>query len=392
MIRMSGLVIAVMAVGAGLAMAADWPNWNGPDLNNISRETFSTSWPAGGPKILWKAEVGLGFASMTVVGEKVYTTGNANKTKDILYCLDAQTGKEVWTYSYDEPLMAKYYEGGTSATPTVHQGKVYWMSKGGKMFCVRADSGELVWQAKAPCDPPTWGFAGSALIHGDKAIFNVGEWGLALNKDTGKVVWESPKTASGYATAVPYGKDGNAMLAVFGAKQCYGVEAQTGRKVWAIGWETSYDVNASDPIINGDYVFITSGYDRGCGLFTIEGNRGVRVWENKEMRSQISGPVLIGDYVYGIDENQLRCVKLMTGETTWTEKSIGKGSLTASDGKLIVLSEKGKLVIAPADPQAFKPVAEAQVLTGKCWTRPVLANGRIYCRNAAGNLVCLNVK
>jgi outer membrane protein assembly factor BamB len=118
----------------------------------------------------------------------------------------------------------------------------------------------------------------------------------------------------------------------------------------------------------------------------------VNVWENKAMRSQISGPIMIGDFVYGIDENQLRCVEFKTGKETWTDKSIGKGSLTASDGKLIVLSEKGKLLVAPVDPQAFKPIVEAQVQSGKCWTRPVLANGRIFLRNTAGSVICLDVK
>jgi outer membrane protein assembly factor BamB len=389
---MSTLAVLAMVLGAGVAVAADWPCWNGPDQNNISKEAFSTTWPAEGPKSLWKAEVGIGFSSFAVAGGKAYTLGNLEKKKDVLYCFDAETGKEAWNYGYDEPLTAKYYEGGPSATPTVHEAKVYWISKSGKIFCLKADTGAVIWQSKAPCDPPTWGFAGSALIHGSMVIFNVGGWGLALNKDDGKPVWESDKSASGYATPVPFVKDGKPLLAIFGSKACYGVEAATGKKVWSFEWVTNYDVNASDPIVVGDQVFVSSGYDRGCGLFRIEGDKGVNVWENKAMRSQISGPIMIGDFVYGIDENQLRCVEFKTGKETWTDKSIGKGSLTASDGKLIVLSEKGKLLVAPVDPQAFKPIVEAQVQSGKCWTRPVLANGRIFLRNTAGSVICLDVK
>ncbi len=386
------VAILMAMVSTSLTRAADWPCWNGPDQNNISKESFSTHWPAEGPKILWKAEVGIGFSSFAVSTGKAYTLGNIEKKKDVLYCFDAESGKEIWTYGYDEPLTAKYYEGGPSATPTVHEGKVYWISKSGKIFCLNADSGQMVWQTKAPCDPPTWGFAGSALIYGPMAIFNVGGWGLALNKEDGKPVWESEKSPSGYATPILFTQNGKSMLAIFGYKACYGVEASTGSKVWSFGWETSYDVNASDPLIVGDLVFVTSGYDHGCGLFRIEGDKGIKIWENKAMRSQISGPVMIGDFVYGIDENQLRCVEFKTGKETWTEKSIGKGSLTAADGKLIVLSEKGRLVVAPADPQAFKPIVEAQILSGKCWTRPVLANGRIYLRNTPGAIVCLDVK
>jgi outer membrane protein assembly factor BamB len=162
--------------------------------------------------------------------------------------------------------------------------------------------------------------------------------------------------------------------------------------LWRFPWKTQYDVNAADPIvIGGDRFFITSGYGHGCALIQVSGGEPTLVWENKNMSSQMSGGVLWQGHVYGIDDKQLRCLSLDTGEVKWTEKSVGKGSLMLADGKLIVLGEKGELYCAETSPAGFKVISRAQVLGGKCWTTPVLSNGRIYCRNAKGDFVCLDV-
>ena len=109
------------------------------------------------------------------------------------------------------------------------------------------------------------------------------------------------------------------------------------------------------------------------------------------MRNHFNSCVLWQGHLYGVDEKELRCVVFDTGEVKWSEKSVGKGSLMMADGKLIVLSEKGELMVAEASPAAFKPISRAQVLGGKCWSTPVLANGKIYCRNAAGDVVGVDV-
>jgi len=138
-------------------------------------------------------------------------------------------------------------------------------------------------------------------------------------------------------------------------------------------------------------VFVSSGYNRGATLVKVEGNKTSTVWEDKNMRNHFNSCLLWKGHLYGIDEDQLRCLVFDTGEVKWTEKSVGKGSLLIADGKLIVLSDKGELMVADPSPEGFKPISRAQVLSGKCWTTPVLSNGRIYCRNAAGDVVCLDV-
>jgi outer membrane protein assembly factor BamB len=152
-------------------------------------------------------------------------------------------------------------------------------------------------------------------------------------------------------------------------------------------------VNAADPIIVAKQVFLTSGYKRGCGLIEVNGADVKKLWENKVMAMQINCPILRDGYVYGFDESVFKCLKLDDGKEQWQDKSLGKGSLMMSaEGRLIIMSEKGKLVIAKADPQKFNVVARAPILPKtKCWTSPVLANGRIYARNAAGDFVCVDV-
>jgi len=391
--------ISVLVIAAGFystARGADWPNWRGPNHNGISDETgWSTTWPKDGVKILWKATLGTGFCSIAVSGGRVWTMGNANDT-DTLYCLDANTGKEIWKQSYPCPLFNKNHEGGPSATPTVDGDSIYTFSKNGDALCFKADTGKIAWQKNLPKELgikyPTWYFAGSPFVFENLIILNAGTAGTALNKSDGKVVWQNGDGPPGYATAVPVTIGGEKCVVIFGSNELIALAAATGKVLWRVPWKTSYDVNAADPIIFGEMIFVSSGYNRGCGLFKIGADGATKVWENKNMRNHFNSCVLWNGSIYGFDESDLRCLDWKSGEAKWTQEGLGKGSLMLADGKLIILSEKGKLVIAPASPDGFKELCSAQILTGKCWTMPVLANGRIYARNNPdGQLVCVDV-
>ena len=378
--------------------AADWPNWRGPDHNGISTETgWLREWPAAGPKVLWKAPLGTGFSSFAVVDGRVFTMGNADDEESVI-CLDEKAGTELWRHTYPEPIAPKLYEGGPNATPTVDGSRVFTLSRSGKLFCLDAKSGTVNWSKdlveEFGIEVPKrnhWGLSGSPLVQGDLVIVNAGRAGMAFEKSSGKLVWETGKDAAAYATPVPMTLGDRKVILVFAAKELVALDPATGRQLWSYPWETNYDVNAADPIVDGSRIFISSGYNHGAALLDAAGGEPRLVWENKNMRSQLSGGVLWEGHVYGIDDKQLRCLDVETGESRWTEKSSGKGSVIIADGMLIVLSEKGELMIAKASPDGFNPTARAQVLGGKCWTVPVLANGRIYARNATGGMVCLDV-
>jgi outer membrane protein assembly factor BamB len=405
-IQRTGSQVAMAALIAwfGLvtgAEAADWPRWRGPDLNGISRETgWSARWPDAGPKQLWKAAVGIGFSSVSVSEGRVYTMGNRNDT-DTVFCFDAESGAVIWKHSYPSPLGDKYYEGGPSVTPTVDGAHLYSLGRQGDVFCFDKASGKILWSKNLATELsaklPEWGFGGSPLVRGEMVILNVGKAGAALNKKTGKLVWKTGPEASGYATPVPFDFNGKEALAVFGAKAVYAIDPGTGAELWSFPWTTSYDVNAADPIISGTFMFVSSGYQTGGGLIDFKDGTPKLVWSGQEMHNQFNTCVLIDGQLYGTSGQNgraadLRCVDFMTGQVRWKEPSIGLGSLMAADGKLSVLGEKGELVIAEANPREFKALSRAQILGGRCWTMPVLSNGRIYGRNARGELVCVDVR
>ena len=379
----------------------DWPQWRGPDLNGISTEKgWTTNWPREGPKQLWKASVGIGFSSMAVAQGRVLTLGNTD-SNDTVFCLDAETGREIWKHSYPCPLDPTYYEGGPGSTPTVDGGKVYTLSKRGQLFCFEATSGKVLWQKELMDElqvaKPRWGFAGSPLVQGNLITLNVGTAGTAVNKSTGKVVWSSGTNAAGYATPVPFRKEDERGTAIFSAKALVGVRTRDGKALWEYPWLTHWDINIANPIFIGDKIFLSS-FDRGCAMLQLSAGKPALLWENKNMANHFNSCVFVNGFLYGINGNSdqpdkdLRCLDLTKGDVKWKHEGFGLGSLMAADGKLIILSERGELVIAAASPDAFQPLARAQVLGGKCWTVPVLANGRIYCRNAQGTLICLDVR
>ena len=227
------------------ADANDWPHWRGPDANGISKETgWSAKWPAEGPKRLWTAKVGIGFASFAVSNGRVFTSGNTDNT-DTVFCFDANTGAELWKHSYAEKLDAKYYEGGPSATPTVDGDRVYTLSKRGLLHCLDAAKGTVIWSKdlvkELKVKLPTWGFAGSAFIQGDRLLLNVGRSGTMLDKNTGKVIWSSAREETGYSTPVTFNWRGELCATLAGKKDIVTLRVKDGKEVWRHPWKTKYD-------------------------------------------------------------------------------------------------------------------------------------------------------
>jgi len=397
-----------LALALGLAAvlplrADDWPNWRGPNHNGISAETgWLAKWPADGPPRLWKTSVGLGFSSVAVANGRAYTMGNQKET-DTVFCFDAATGKLVWKQSYPCPTGPLFYEGGTSATPTVDGNNVFTLSRRGDLFCFDADDGKIVWSKNIAkelgLDIPTWGFASSALIEGQLLLLNVGTRGTAFDKSSGKVVWTTGKVASGYSTPVPCAFGGKPALALMTVNGAVGVDVATGGKLWQFPWKADYDVNIADPIVTGDRVFVSSSYAKTDALLQIQDGNAKALWQNGNLQNQLNSCVLVDGFLYGVagiagptPSASLKCVDLQSGAVKWTFSDLGGGALMVADGKIIALSDKGELFTAAASLESFTPISRAQVLGGRCWTVPALANGRIYCRNARGDLICLDVK
>ena len=215
---------------------------------------------------------------------------------------------------------------------------------------------------------------------------------MALDKDTGAIAWKNGNDPVGYSTPTLFTFQGKPSLAVFNGFGLVVHELGDGKEVARFAWKTKYEVNAAVPIVLDDKIFISSGYGTGCALVQLKPGSLTALWQNKAMRNHFASCVLWQNHLYGFDESTLTCMEFATGIVKWTEASLGKGALMLADGKLIIQGEKGELAVAAADPTAYQELARTKVLNGKSWVVPVLANGRLYVRNNAGDVVCLDVK
>lgn len=383
------------------AASEDWPCFRGPRHDGVSTETkWSDDWPAGGPKVAWRASVGTGFSSLAISDGRLYTIGNEDNV-DTVSCLHCDSGDELWRHDYVSPTDPNEFEGGPTSTPTVDDDAVYTLGRRGDLFRFDKVTGkvdrELNVAELADVRIPAWGFAGSPLIVGERLILNVGDAGVALDRTTCELAWASSDKDSGYSTPLPMEK-GAAQHVIIGSARSYVcVDSESGTELWRQRWLTTFGCNAADPIVHDEQVFLSSGYNRGGALLKIGDGEPTLVWKNKEMQNQLSSSVLLDGFVYGVHGDvaagaKLRCIELSTGEVQWTDDSFRAGGVIAAGDRLIVISDDGELLVGDARPRGFQPKSRFQAMDEKCWTAPVLSNGRIYCRGAEGTLVCIDVR
>jgi outer membrane protein assembly factor BamB len=293
------------------------------------------------------------------------------------------------------------FEGGSRSTPTLVGDRLYTLSHEGHLHCLDAATGAVRWQRHLVKDfggrKPDWGFSGAPLVEGDRLYVDCGGVGistLALNARTGEPVWKNGSDAAGYACPSIFTLNGVRTLVLLKGEALVGLSPEDGRELWRVPWKTSYRVNAATPLqVGPDRLLISSGYNQGAAVIAVDGTGAHEVWKNKNLRMHINSPVLWGDSVFGVDGNtgggNLVCLDPVTGDRRWEEKSVKGGALIVAAGVLLVISEKGDLVVVSADGRGFKQLARQSVLSQRCWAQPVLANGRIYVRDNQGNLVCL---
>jgi outer membrane protein assembly factor BamB len=393
------MYVLVLTITASLR-AQDWPNFRGPNHDGISIEKLAP----GSVKPLWDKKIGSGCSSIAISGGKLYTMGNIGtkgdipSQKDVVYCFNAETGKEIWRHEYPCGLNFKSNTPtGPFATPAVDSGKVYTFSRKGDVFCLDAITGKEIWFRNVKTQlgmhqPFQGGFAGSPLVLDNMVILNAGISGTALDKETGKVIWKSDPNVAAQSSPVPFMQGSKQCIAIFSGFGLFGVEAANGKELWRFPWPTKYLTNVSDPIVSGDKVFLSTSYNMGSILLDCSSGQPRETWRNPKMQNHYSTCVLYKGYLYGFDIAKLKCMDFKTGQFKWTlTGAFGRGSLMMADGKLIVLTEKGMLLIGEASPEAFKPDLKTQIIKGKCYAGPVYSNGKIYTRNDKSDLVCVAI-
>jgi len=392
------------------ARAADWPQFRGPNHDGTSAEKgWLEKWPEGGPKILWKANMGQGFSGIAIVGGRLFTMGHIQPKKggneeeevDQVWCLDAATGEKIWKHSY--PCAEGSYWG-PYVTPAVDSGLVISLSQFGQIHCFEASSGKVLWHKNLVDDlggkKPYYGFACSPVVLGDVAVFEAGgkEASLvAVDKRTGQLAWRYGKGGAGYSSPVSCKVDGKWCVVALTPAAVFAVDAASGQEVWRHPWKASPQSSATAPLVCAQHVFVSASETKKTGLLlrVADGKTSV-VWENQEMLNYFNASVFHNGHLYGIHSldhipknSSLRCVELLTAKVKWEKPGVGLGGLILADQRLLIQTDKGELVVAEATPEAYKEVGRAKILDRNCWAAPVLCEGRIYCRNHRGDIVCL---
>ena len=420
------VLFLLLAVCGGCTLGRkgfDWPSWRGPAGNGISRESnWNPKALADGPTILWKADVGQGYSSVAIQGSRLVTAGMKDGNYTV-FCLAADSGTPVWQYAYED-------FDDSQATPVIDGDSVYALSKEGIFLCLDARNGRLRWQKDMVSDHgavrPVYGFAGSPVVRGNLLVLTANTAGMALDKKTGDRVWSSelppakfeasnPSDTNGadYATPVVYARQGKSYALIASWKGLSSVEVATGRPLWVYEWELYSGRCVTDPLVIGDRMYVAQNFhppykDLPGSLFlAVSGEKPAVLWKSSDLTTEISDAVALDGYLYGGQGGpyrygaSLRCIDLKTGKMMW-EKELSETAmkqcvtLMAADGKLIILSNDGILSIAEASPEAYKEISSGSVVPPdvkfkKFWVPPVLCNGRIYCRNYYGDLVCIDV-
>lgn len=386
------------------ALAADWPQWLGPNRDGVSVEQ---DWKADLENLLWKKKVGVGFSSVVVADNRVFTLGHNGKKyggQETLSSLHAKTGKLLWSASYPAPLIDYLHEGGPCSTPTIDGDVVYSLSKHGLLHAFDVKNGKKLWEKNMLSlsgmpKPPEWGFSASPYILENKLLIEAGAT-YALDKNTGETIWKSKDYRPAYGTPAIFRPNGKAIIAVLKTEGLVLLDPSEGKTLDFVSWETSYRTNASTPIVKGNQLFLSTGYRRGCALFEWKKNKLVKVYENQNLSTHMNHAILFENHLYGFDGNvhmagpkDFVCLNFASGQVQWreTDRGLQVGSLIIAGGRILALGQKGEMVIAKATPEKFKEITREQVMGGKCWTMPVLANGLLYLRNARGDLACLDL-
>jgi outer membrane protein assembly factor BamB len=432
-----------MGCAAGLR-ADDWPQWLGPQRDSVWRETgIVRSFPAGGPPVVWRAEIGSGYSGPAVAGERVYVfdhffakasdkpadpfaRGSIPGSERIL-CLNAADGKVLWQHQYFCPYTVSY-PAGPRTTPLVSDGKVFTLGAEGNLFCLDAATGSVVWSRDFKDDykikTPMWGFAGNPLLDGNRLICLAGGSNstvVALDKNTGQEIWRALSAKEpGYCSPVIFEAGGVRQLIVWHPESVNSLNPETGQVYWS--FKSPEPIRAGMTIATprkmDDWLFLSSFYN-GSWMLRLDASKpeASTVWQSQRvsekntdaLHSVLSTPFLQDGYIYGVcSYGQLRCLKADTGERLWETFSAATADgkemrwanafIIKNEDRFFLFNEKGDLIIANLTPKGYEEVSRAHVIepvnldAGRpvVWSHPAFAHRRMYARNDR-EIICVDL-
>ncbi len=387
------------AAGGGADPAAPgdvyWTDFRGPRRDGrYTQAPVLTSWPASGLAPVWSQPVGGGYASFVVAQGRAFTI-EQRREREVVAAYDAANGRELWTHGWDARFAEAMGGPGPRATPTWHAGRVYALGATGRLWTLDAATGDVVWQRDilrdAQADNLPWAMAASPLVVDDLVVVQPGGprgWSVvAYDRATGDVVWHALDDVQAYTSPMTATLAGVRQILTVTAQRAVGLRVDDGTLLWDFAWVTPTVPSMAQPIVLGDdRVFLSAGYGHGAAVIEVtrtDDRLAAReIWGNQRMKNRFSSAVLHEGYIYGFDESILACVDAATGERQWKGGRYGYGQLLLADGHLVVLTERGDLVLVRATPAGHEEVARSAAISGKTWNVPALAEGRLLVRNA----------
>jgi len=384
----------------------EWPQWRGPQRSGVSTETgLARSWPGGGPPKVWSiANLGEGYGSLAIRGDRIYVQGVQGRDSSV-FCLQRGDGKVIWSNA----LAARLDQdrgSGPRGTPTLDGEHLYALAENGELACLRIQDGGKIWRRNILQDfngqNPHWLLSESPLIDGDHLIVTPGGPGaaiVALDKNSGKTIWTSKELSdrAGYSSCIIADVQGIPTIMALTAQAGVGVRAADGKLMWRYERVANRTANIATPVFHDNKVFYTSAYGTGCALLGLTAQNGVvkagEVYFSGEMQNHHGGVVFSNGFLYGYSNAILTCLEFNTGRVAWKDRSVGKGSLMAADGRLYLLSENNVAGLAEATHDGYTEQGRFTIPDQgwPSWAHPVVCGAQLFLRNQ-GWLACYNVK
>jgi outer membrane protein assembly factor BamB len=380
-----------------------WTEFRGPGRNGIYAEAaIRTDWPSGKLPLLWKRPVGGGYASVVVADGLVFTI-EQRREREVVAAYSLDSGREQWIHGWDAEFRETLGGDGPRSTPTWHEGRLYALGATGEFRCLDARSGKRIWSRNILLDNQAtninWGMAASPLVVDDKVIVLPGGAGgksvVAYNRITGEPIWTSLDDRQAYTSPQLVDLAGRRQILVVSANRAVGLALEDGSLLWDYPWHTENGINIAQPILVGDgRFFISAGYNHGAALVEVSAKDGAyearTVWQNIRMKNKFGSSVLFEGCIYGLDEAILACIDASSGELQWKGGRYGYGQLLLASGHLVISSESGEIILVKASREKHEEVARFQAIEGKTWNVPAIADGRLIVRNST-EMACFRI-
>jgi outer membrane protein assembly factor BamB len=396
------MAVAALAACASVAAAQgsrDYTQWRGPNRDG-SAAAFSE--PKSWPEMLtlkWKVDVGPGYATPIVVGNRVYTHIRRNEN-EVAMALDADNGKVIWETSYPAPYKmnpaTKNHGPGPKSTPLFANGKLYTMGITGILSAFDAGSGTLLWQTPAAAVDPLYGAATSPMADRGLIIVHVGghDQGAltAYDANTGAVKWSWPGDGPAYSSPIVADLGGTRQVVTITQKNIVGVDATTGELLWQRPWPTRPNNNSITPLLYGTDTIIASGYERGVAALKPVKRNGTwevdTLWETQEVSMFMSNPVLVGDTLYGLSQKnsgQFFTLDAKTGKVLWlgTPREATNTALVKSGDVLFLLNDDAELIVAKTSQTGIEPLRRYTVAENATWAQPTISGNRVFVKDVS---------